>query len=292
MSSVLILLSTYNGAEYLCQLLDSVFAQENADVSVLARDDGSTDGSVKILNEYARVKKLSILEAGPNLGYARSFWRLLKAAAGADYYAFADQDDVWLSGKLKNAIDRLGDCAKPSLCTSNVLPVDGDLRELAIEPFPVHGPLSLAESLQKSILPGCTFVFNDQARALAARYNGYMESHDWALYAIITALGQVRYCETPGIKYRIHGGNAVGVSSGSTLLRLKVKRLFSPSTRSRSRFASDLLNDFGMDMDSSTKRVVALLANYRDSPADRVALACSREFKGVAFRCYSLLGRL
>lgn len=292
MPTVQVLLSTFNGEAYISQLLDSIFSQRDVEVTVLARDDGSHDKTVQILREYAKSCALSIIEIGPNLGYAKSFWTLLQKAGEADYYAFADQDDIWLPCKLINSIRELTGCTDAALCTSTVIPVDAVLHKLEIEPFPKHGPLALSESLQRSILPGCTYVFNERLRALASRYNGFMESHDWALYAIATALGQVKYCETPGIKYRIHGANTIGVANKTASFFSKLKRLGSPSERTRSRFAKDLLQEYWSDLDNDSREIVALLAWYRDSIANRIALVLSPVFKGRIFKLYGLLGRL
>ena len=54
MKSVLILMSTYNGEKYLKTQIDSLLAQKNVNVSIVVRDDGSTDGTVSILNEYKK----------------------------------------------------------------------------------------------------------------------------------------------------------------------------------------------------------------------------------------------
>ena len=56
MCRCLILLSTYNGEKYLPELLESVLAQKDIYVDILARDDGSTDKTVEILKKYDRVK--------------------------------------------------------------------------------------------------------------------------------------------------------------------------------------------------------------------------------------------
>lgn len=292
MPSVLVLLSTYNGEKYLRAFLDSVLSQIGVAVSILIRDDGSTDGTAQILGEYSQRDNIKILEVGPNLGYAASFWRLLQNACNADYYAFADQDDIWLPEKLSTSIAQISDCAEPSLGSSNVIPVDDSLNRLDIEPFPVHGPLSLAESLKGSILPGCTFVFNEGARKIAARYQGFMESHDWALYAIVTCFGTVRYCDESNILYRIHEGNTIGVTSGWQDLCCKVRRFFSPRTNTRSRFATDLLKTYGDCLDKENKLVINLVASSDTSLRGRLRLATSPLFKGTIFKLYALLGRI
>ena len=92
---VLILLSTYNGERYIKEQIESLLKQENVKVSILVRDDGSTDGTINILNEYQKQGKLKWY-TGENLKPAKSFMNLVENAPEYEYYAFCDQDDVWL----------------------------------------------------------------------------------------------------------------------------------------------------------------------------------------------------
>ena len=105
---VLILLSTYNGERFLDQQLDSIYAQENVDYHILARDDGSSDTTLDVLHNYSQnYGRMTIIE-GENVGAACSFFSLIKYAVDKmpryDYYAFCDQDDVWYNDKLARAV--------------------------------------------------------------------------------------------------------------------------------------------------------------------------------------------
>src|SRR5215469_2768853 len=100
-----VLLSAYNGERYLEPQLDSVLAQDVAGLSVLVRDDGSTDSTPMLLERYAAQHSSIRLLRGENFGFARSFMHLLeRSSATARYVAFCDQDDVWQPGKLSRAI--------------------------------------------------------------------------------------------------------------------------------------------------------------------------------------------
>ena len=68
MKKVNVLLPTYNGEKYLPELLDSVMAQKDVLIDVLARDDGSKDKTVEILKKYDRVQ----VYTGENLKPAKS----------------------------------------------------------------------------------------------------------------------------------------------------------------------------------------------------------------------------
>ena len=118
-------MSTYNGETYLREQLDSILAQDiqeapiNAYLKILVRDDGSSDGTVGILEDYKR-KYPGVVDyyTGENMRTARSFWHLLRNAPDSDYYAFSDQDDFWLSGKLSRAVKILNGMRKSDSTTT------------------------------------------------------------------------------------------------------------------------------------------------------------------------------
>ena len=89
MEKVIVLLSTYNGGKYLSEQLDSLVAQKGVDVGILVRDDGSTDTTLSILDEWQEKGLLTWYSSG-NLGPGKSFMDLLKRAPSGAYYAFCD----------------------------------------------------------------------------------------------------------------------------------------------------------------------------------------------------------
>ena len=59
MESITVLMSTYNGERFINEQIDSILCQENVDVSLIIRDDGSSDRTVDIINEYVRLNGAS-----------------------------------------------------------------------------------------------------------------------------------------------------------------------------------------------------------------------------------------
>ncbi len=107
--TVIILLSTYNGEKYIEEQLQSIFAQTHwPNCKLFVRDDGSKDGTVSVLKKYEKQGMLA-LECGENIGFVRSFFWLINNAPVADYYSFADQDDVWNADKVERAVKMLED---------------------------------------------------------------------------------------------------------------------------------------------------------------------------------------
>ena len=92
---VQVFMSTYNGMGYVKEQVDSIMNQEGCYTSILARDDGSTDGTLAVLKSLQAQygDRISIIE-GNNVGYRKSFLSMLKAAnPEMNYYACSDQDD-------------------------------------------------------------------------------------------------------------------------------------------------------------------------------------------------------
>ncbi len=215
---VLVLLSSYNGAGFLREQVDSVLKQKNISTSIIIRDDGSSDhetlDQLTLLQSDPRIE----VHFGENLGATMSFFRLLELAdETADYYAFCDQDDVWLEHKLERAVDQLRhiehDCA---LYCSRLAYVDEHLVETGCSRMPRAG-ISPANALVENYGAGCTMVFTPVLRALATaeKNASRIVMHDWWLYLIAAFLGRVIYDPTPTILYRQHAGNLVGGSSST-----------------------------------------------------------------------------
>ena len=94
------MMSTYNGEKYLKEQLDSILNQECVDVNLLIRDDGSSDNTIEIIESYQIEYPNITLIKGKNEGVIASFMDVLFVAPECSYYAFADQDDVWLPEKI------------------------------------------------------------------------------------------------------------------------------------------------------------------------------------------------
>lgn len=103
-----IAMATYNGAKYLTEQLQSLTQQLHLPFELVACDDGSTDGTVGLLEEFKTVSPfpVRIYRNNVNLGYAGNFFRAASLCKG-EWVAFCDQDDVWLSNKLAAAAEAI-----------------------------------------------------------------------------------------------------------------------------------------------------------------------------------------
>ena len=215
MEKVCVLMSTYNGEKYLRQQIESVLRQINVKVELHIRDDGSTDNTCKILKEYGDRYKNVNWQCGENYGPARSFWSMVKKSSyDAKYYAFCDQDDIWLDDKLFVAVEKLKLSEKPSLYYSNTLLVDENGRtikknsnKLSQKTIP-----SFPQLIMENVATGCTMVWNSELNNIARTFSpAYIRMHDHLLILLCMYCGgEVLFDNEAHILYRQHGGNVIG----------------------------------------------------------------------------------
>lgn len=254
MKKLQILMSTYNGKAYLREQLDSVLQQDCKQkglvkLQLLVRDDGSKDGTQKILQEYAiRYPQEVQWFQGENCGVIQSFFELMKKTEKADFYAFSDQDDFWMPDKMSSAIqiiEKYGKnrpflyCCRPKLVDAELNAITSAMKRPAMRP-------SFGNALLENIVTGCTAVMNEELRALVAvRFPQFTVMHDRWFYLAASCFGRVYYDETPHICYRQHGGNVVGVNSGRWKEFYGRLRLFWGKRHDISRQAEEFIKIFG-----------------------------------------------
>ncbi len=220
-----VLLSTYDGARYLPQQLESLLRQSFGRWTLLWRDDGSSDGTVAVMREFMQAAGGDRCRAagGPagHLGIAASFLALLRQVPPGTTAAFADQDDVWLPEKLQRGALALaaGPAARPALYFARQQLVDEALAPLGLSPFRGR-PTAFPASLTQNVATGCTVMLNPAAVALVAASDppdGTL--HDWWSYLVVSAAGGRLIADpVPVMLYRQHRLNAVGAPH-STLRR-------------------------------------------------------------------------
>lgn len=96
---ITVILSAYNGEKYIQSQIDSILNQTYDNFILYIRDDGSTDGTRKILKQYSEKDSRVKVQYGENIGYVKSFFKML-SEVNSEYIAFSDQDDIWLPEKL------------------------------------------------------------------------------------------------------------------------------------------------------------------------------------------------
>ncbi|MBU3588108.1 glycosyltransferase family 2 protein [Polynucleobacter sp. 31A-FELB] len=218
---VAILLCTYHGEKYLTDQLASIETQDHPDWVVYASDDGSSDRTIEILHDFQSrwpVGRLHIRK-GPQQGFCRNFLSLAcDPNIEADYYAFCDQDDVWLADKLSSALQAATAALQDSpsevfLYCGRTQYVNKILEPCGMSPLFVFPP-SFRNALVQSIAGGNTMLFNLAAKRLIEKVGSVdVPLHDWWIYQLISgADGLIVYDPTPHLLYRQHEEAQVGGS--------------------------------------------------------------------------------
>lgn len=285
---VLVLMSTYNGERFLKEQLDSIFAQKGVDVGLMVRDDGSTDGTLRLLQDY-QAQGLLTFYSGPNFGPARSFLHLLANAPESPYYSLADQDDVWLPDKLAVAVERLSSSnGRPALYASATQLCDAQLGLIdSRQPQPM---LTFGEALVCAYASGCTMVMNRPLQqVVAARQPEFVEMHDRWILTLATAMGfELFYDNVPHMLYRQHGNNVIGLNDSTTReWRLRMGRVMG-GEHTRYRNALSLERSCFDDMPADRQAMLALFVQAKHSLRLRLKLLGDSRFRCASKKTWRL----
>lgn len=211
-----ILMSTYNGQQFLAEQIRSIQEQTFSEWTLLIRDDGSTDQTREIIEEFEKKdSRIRFIEKAThkNLGVIKSFHHLLRYEK-ADYYFFSDQDDVWLPDKLEVSLREAQSypADQPLMVYMDLTVVNQDLQvmtESMIRSQSHHANTQLVQELTENTVTGGVAMIN---HALAELWSGTEDilMHDWYLALLASALGKLVFIDKPGELYRQHADNVLG----------------------------------------------------------------------------------
>lgn len=306
--SVLILLSTYNGQKYIREQLDSLYNQKDVDIHILVRDDGSKDNTVEILKDYQHKYGKMTIHADENVGAAMSFHTLMSYAyceyPNYDYYAFSDQDDVWLEDKLFIATQQLS-TNNGDLYYCNATITDHNLNK--IEELGVVHNLSLQYLMFRQPALGCTQVMTKKYFSLCTElFKDYIkhnppliELHDvWTMW-ISQMIGiKVIVDEKVHMLYRQHGNNVTTHNKEGFLQKMrrvsKRNRKHKGYTYSNLKIIGELLRN---QLTSNSKDVLNRMYDYKSSILKNLSFAfyVQKYFKSLSIKAmviYRIIYRL
>lgn len=294
-----ILMSTYNGEQFLAEQIASIQRQTIKDWTLYIRDDGSSDRTPEIIEHYAQLDSRIIFinaEQRENVGVINNFYTLLKYSQ-ADYYFFADQDDIWLADKLAVT---LAEARKyrhdhPLLVYTDLKIVDRELNvlhESMIKTQSDHANTKLVQELTENTVTGGTAMINHALAELWTTTDNLL-MHDWYLALIASALGQLVYLDYPTELYRQHDTNVLGARTWSKRMKnwLKPHKLVEKywwlikASQKQARLLLDLplspenrelVENFTTIMDKSLSQRIHILTKY--------GLRKNRSFHTLVFR--------
>ena len=196
-----ILLSTYNGSKYIKEQIESLFAQTYKNFEIIARDDGSSDNTLNILNSY----NITVLNSKKNIGVENSFMFLLDYAfkrTDAKYFMFCDQDDIWKKNKIEKTLNTMKKMETtysnmPILIHTDLEVVDENLT-LKYHSFWQYEHInpkfySLNRLLMQNTITGCTMMVNRKLVEFILPIQKNIILHDWWIGLVASQFGKINY---------------------------------------------------------------------------------------------------
>lgn len=235
MEKVDILLATYNGEQYLQEQIDSILSQTYTNFRLLVSDDGSTDRTLDIIDEYAKKDdRIITFKQKENMGVIRNFEFLMKKVT-SKYFMFSDQDDIWKKDKIEKSVKKIEEGF--GLVYSDLEVVDNNLEVMYKSYWALKGfdkkvrKYNDFESLYlNNYITGCTIIskkeYIDKVLPIP-KSTGYI-LHDYWLPIIVSQEARLGYIEEPLIRYRQHKNNKIGSQKKSDSLKSldEIRKLF------------------------------------------------------------------
>lgn len=291
---IAVLMSTYNGHKYLDEQLKSIAEQTVAEKTVLyIRDDGSTDNTLEIIDKW-KTKVNIVLFKGSNAGPAMSFWELMmNPDIQADYYAFADQDDIWDADKLECGIKQLH--GKTNLYACNCRIIDENSKTVKKKRLSVEPNINLQRLFISGCTQGCSMVFTENlCKYLRKLYIQCVPMHDIVLMLYAKFYGEIYWDAEPHFGYRVHSNNVVAKNNKSIYKRIKTTIWNWENSKRNS--MSDVANEMLKNISNLSKEEKKYLKYISDYKKHRIWLIKNAGNSGAdvsstrSFRCRILLG--
>ncbi|MGB8450970.1 MAG: glycosyltransferase [Anaerocolumna sp.] len=260
MNRVNIIMATYNGEKYIREQIESILKGNYDNWKLWIFDDGSTDGTNCIVDEYIcrfpdkimyqhnvnnKGVTLNFLEG---VQFAAEYNNKLSEEAGLikedydtqpvtiiDYYMFCDQDDVWMTDKICKTMMQMKKIEKkfgqdyPVAVFTDALVVDNNLNMLN-QSFYKSSRLDtrkvdLPHIMMENKLIGCTVMFNESLQRLMCKQPVHARYHDWWVALIAAAFGHISFLPAVTLFYRQHGDNAVGTQNFRSYINDRITSL-------------------------------------------------------------------
>lgn len=229
---VCVLMATYNGEEYVFEMLNSIRNQTCQDFVCYIHDDGSTDSTCEIIDRFCEENCNFIrLESHPTGGAKNNFLYMLgKMGIQFQYCMFCDQDDIWLPDKIEKSLNKVrelenGDSSQPALAYCDMKIVDANLDEIAPSFIRYNAltidNITIDRAIMKGYAAGCSMILNNAlARVSAVENTKDIIMHDWWVILIASAVGKISYLDEALALYRQHGTNTLGAKHITVLSRI------------------------------------------------------------------------
>ena len=225
-----ILLATYNSHKFLTEQLDSIIAQDYSNWRIIARDGGSSDKTLNILQKYQKKlghEKFIIINNDTQSSALENFCELLRHAS-SEYIMFCDHDDVWFENKISlslNNLQAITNQKQPLLVFSDKKIVDQNLNILDESFFHYlklnPDKLKINNLIVQNVASGCTMLFNQKLLQLLniESMEKYAVMHDHWISLVAILFGEVSFLRQSTMLYRQHSKNVYGAANFNKKIR-------------------------------------------------------------------------
>lgn len=218
LSNISVVLTSFNGVEYIEQQINSILLQNVLPSEIIICDDGSTDGTINVLNKFKQHDIIKLYSNKERLGIAENFKKAVSLANPNNYIAFCDQDDIWLPNKLDKSLKEIkvleaNNPTMPCLVYSNLIFVNKEGQTINMSFYDQMGLNKFEHCFETalfgSLLLGCTILINSKMRVHFLNMpSSKLFYHDAWLALIGFGIGKVQFIKEPLVKYRLHNNNA------------------------------------------------------------------------------------
>lgn len=198
-------MATYNGAKYIAEQLSSILSQLSPDDELVIVDDCSKDDTPQIIESFADTR-IRLRISPRNNGVAKSFTEAI-ASCNGDIIFLADQDDIWLPGKVQTILQIFANNPTVNIVSTDAIVIDHDGKQISSSYYADRGGFtnSAWRNLVKSRFHGCLMAFRSELRPLVLPLALY---HDvWIGLCNAISGGQAVLIPQPFVAYRRHGKN-------------------------------------------------------------------------------------
>lgn len=207
MTRVSVVMALYNGEKYLDKQLGSMVTQLTDQDELIIADDGSTDESLTIVARYQAVFPQIRVIGGDHVGVVANFKRGILEAKGK-FIFLADQDDIWLSGKVSGTLEHLERMRRPALVMHDAAFIDAEGRRLNQTLFRWRPPSKgFWKNVWKNCYTGCCMAFSCELVPYIRKMPVHIPMHDEWIGLLGEQYGFVDFLNVVMIEYRRHAEN-------------------------------------------------------------------------------------
>ena len=205
-------MATYNGERFIREQIDSILSQLSDEDELVISDDGSTDKTLEIIDSY-KDGRIKVFHHERNSNYKRirrnksfyyvtsNFENALKQAKG-DFIFLSDQDDVWVDGKKKVMLEKIGD-AELAMCNLSVIDENGNVKiKRRYEKSPI--PTSFLAKIYCSKHMGCCMLLKRSLLKKILPFPKMLIAQDFWIGLLADSFV---FVQEPLQLYRRHSGN-------------------------------------------------------------------------------------